>query len=429
VSGAEHIAWDQVGSYEQAQKFSFVAYVDGVRQSLPDAICRPSSTGTAVQCMASLPKMKAGSHRLELAAVASADGSEVESVRSAPLLLVVATSSAMRSSPAITGSPQPRARKAADGTRFTVRLMAAPLKLPSALAVLPDDRMLIAEHAGIIRAYRKGQLLDVPALDLKSIDGSVEVGPAGIAVDPRFSENGRLFVVYTSHEGNGRFVHRVLRVRELDSTLVDPVVILQEPTDRLPDRAPRARFGPEGKLYVGFPASTEDRASDAASYDGKILRLNEDGSTPADNPGYSPIISSPHRAPVAFDWPPGGSVPWLAERDWRDRDVLFLGAAASSPVYVFDPVLGAADAAFYTSTSIAEFTGNLFIAGFEGMHIRRVRFDTSGRVAGTERLFDNEYGRIGDVVIAPDGALYFCTANSSPDDPTSNDAIFRIVGE
>ena len=210
--------------------------------------------------------------------------------------------------------------------------------------------------------------------------------------------------------------------------LVDPVVILQEATDRLPDRAPRARFGPDGKLYVGFPASTEDRAGDAASYDGKVLRLNEDGSTPADNPGYSPIISGPHRAPVAFDWPPGSSVPWLAERDWRDRDVLFLGAAASSPVYVFDSVLGAADAAFYTSTSIAGFTGNLFIAGFEGMHIRRVRFDTSGRVAETA-AFDNEYGRIGDIVIAPDGSLYFCTANTNLDDPGSSDTVFRIISE
>ena len=69
--------------------------------------------------------------------------------------------------------------------------------------------MLIAERAGIIRAYRDGQLLDAPALDLKSIDSSVEVGPAGIAIHPRFADNGRLFIVYTSDEGDGRFVHRV----------------------------------------------------------------------------------------------------------------------------------------------------------------------------------------------------------------------------
>jgi glucose/arabinose dehydrogenase len=434
VTGTEHIAWDQSSPDGQVLTYSYVAYVDAVRQLLPGATCTPSSSdNTQASCLSPLPHMAAGSHTLQLAAVAGAAGVGAESPMSAPLNIVVTSATAIPLPPVPLSSPQGAApasaipATAADGTSFEIATIAASLDMPSAIAVLPDGRVLVAEAAGDIRVWRDGELLPQPALQLSGVSASAaDVGLVGMTTDPEFARTQQLYLAYTARAPDAGFVNRLVRVRLVGDTLHEPVVLLEDPVAEPPQRTPRLRFGPDRKLYVTFPAGRDAAAAqDPGTYAGKVLRLNADGTTPADNPGYTPIVSSGHRA-VVFDWASTAGAAWIGEHSWSGTDWLQNGWPATNAVYRFESPVDPSDAAYYPGEAIVGFHGNLFIAALGGQHIRRVRFDPRDptRVIASERLLDGLFGRIADVVSGPDQAIYFCTANAATG--TGPDRLLRL---
>jgi glucose/arabinose dehydrogenase len=433
VSGRERIAWNQVSPDGQVLQYSYVAYVDDVRQPLADVSCTPSAGDTQAECVAPLPHISSGVHRLEVASVQTVLGVAFESPRSGPLVLIVSASTAASAAAAAESAPLPLPKRGDperpvhEENRFVVETIATGLTLPSGVAALPDRRLLVAEASGSVRLWQDGEIGEEPAAILRGLAQNGDVGLIDLTIHPHFAQNGLVFVAYTAEARDGRLANRVVRLRLVRNTLADPVALLEEPVDEIPRRTPRVRFGADGKLYVAFPAGeSPTEADDPARYVGKILRLNEDGTTPADNPGFSPIVSAPHRAPGGFAWDPERRQLWLADRDWGNQDALYAGVSARAAAYPFDSAVDPAAAAFYTRSEIAGFTGNLFIAALDGQHIRRVQFDPSGGVAATERLLDGQFGRIGDVTVGPDGALYFSTANSVGGASGGSDRLLRL---
>jgi glucose/arabinose dehydrogenase len=372
--------------------------------------------------------MSPGAHRLEIAAVYSSFGDTLESPKSSALNLVV---TAGVTSPAAEPPGQiqrlPSTRTSIDGTAISLQILTTALIMPSAISVLPDGAVLIAETSGNVRVWRDGMLLNDMPFRLSDSVAANDVGLIGMTLDPSFSERQWLYIAYTVHRTDGHFANRIVRVRVSHDALTEPVVLLEDPVPEPPSRTPRLRFGPDRKLYVAFPASRDQsEARSLATYAGKILRLNDDGTTPRDNARYSPILSNGHRS-VAFDWAPATNVAYLVERGWDDVDRLVGGMASGANPYTFESVIDASDVAFYGTGAMSGFRGNLFIAALNGQHIRRVRFDPhdAGRVWTTERLVDFEFGRISDVTAGPDGALYFCTANTNTG--SSYDQLVRIA--
>jgi len=428
VSGSERLVWDQSLGAADLSNYRFVAYVDGVRQDLADASCTPALAGNTAECIASLPHMTAGAHRLELASVVDQNGTEVESSRSAVLQLVVAASTASGTRAPATARPATSStpRTAADGSQFFVESIATDLTSPSAVVVLPDNRLLVAEASGTIRMSHTAAWTGEPALTLRDVAVGPDVGLVGMAADPQFARTHQVVVVYTAEDAAGRLANRVVRYRVLETTLAEPAALLEDTIDEPPLRTPRARFGPDGKLYVAFPAGADGAsAGDAAVYSGKILRLNDDGTTPRDNPGFSPIVSRPHRAPGAFAWDRRGRL-WLVDRDSTGQDALYASLTSATPVYRFDSLVDASAAAFLTGSVANSFSGSVFIAALDGRHIRRVQFDDSGGVRETERMVDGEFGRISDIVADNGGGLYFCTSNSAAGAKAGHDALLRL---
>jgi glucose/arabinose dehydrogenase len=84
-----------------------------------------------------------------------------------------------------------------------------------------------------------------------------------------------------------------------------------------------------------------------------------------------------------------------------------------TPISFFSPSIAPSGMAFYTGTTMTGFRLDLFVGALAGQHLLRVRFDPNNpnRVAATERLLAGRFGRIRDVINAPDGSLYFCTSN------------------
>jgi glucose/arabinose dehydrogenase len=374
---------------------------------------------------------------LQIAAVKDAGGQAHESEKSSSIYLWVEPLADASGLPASArGSAEPlsaaRSETPAPGlapATLAVDILATGLDAPSALATTPDGRIFIAERSGALRVWQSGQLRGDPAIVLPDAASLGDAGLIGLTVHPDFATNHLVYVVYTQRSDTGTLANRVVRYRELNNVFAQAAVLLEDAASELPVRASRIKFGPDRKLYVSFAAGTDRSAADSfASYVGKILRLNDDGSTPSDNPGGSPVIAYGHRAPTAFAWQPLTGAMWLTERDWADRDELER-MPLGTPTYQLDPV-DPSGATFLSTSAVSGFKDGLFIAAFGGQHIRQVWFDAADptRVLATARLVDHEFGRISDVVGGSDGALYFCTSVSpGTSQSQGSDRLVRLV--
>jgi glucose/arabinose dehydrogenase len=136
-------------------------------------------------------------------------------------------------------------------------------------------------------------------------------GLLALAQAPDHARTGHVFAIYTTTARDGGLSFRLARFREVNGVAGERAVLLDDiPAARL---APRAvlQFGPDGKLYAGFDDGDDARArTDPASYNGKVLRLNADGSVPRDS--GSPIVADGLRSPYRLDWSTDGAV-WIAD--------------------------------------------------------------------------------------------------------------------
>ena len=334
-----------------------------------------------------------------------------------------------------------------DGVRFRVEVVAKGLKIPWSLVFMPDGRLLVPERHGRVRVIDTARGTADIALTIDNVFTEGEAGLLGLALDPAFASNRLVYVYYTARSSGGA-ANRVVRYRESGGRLAEPVVLLDNiPANTIHDGG-RLRFGPDGLLYItAGDAANEELAQDVASYAGKILRINPDGTTPRGNPFSSPIYSYGHRNPQGLDWHPATGDLWASEHGATGNDEINVVEGGANygwpliqgnetlpgmrePITFYNPAIAPSGASFYRGQRFPQFTNNLFVATLRGTLLLRLRIDPSARrLIGQERLLEGQFGRLRDVVTGPDGYVYFCTNNrDGRGDPTSDDdRIARLV--
>lgn len=321
-----------------------------------------------------------------------------------------------------------------------VQVIARGLEVPWALAFAQDGRLLVTERPGRIRLVKDGRLDPTPLATLQAAAVG-EAGLMGLALDPAFPQNGRLYVCSTMAPGrSGRLVNRVVRLTLRGAHAGDERVLVdQTPGASIHDGC-RLKFGPDGKLYVTTGDAAEPRlAQRLDSLAGKILRINADGSIPADNPfPGSPVYSLGHRNPQGIAWDRAGRL-FAAEHGPSGHDEVNrilsgrnygwpeVTGKPGDPRYVDPLVESGSDT--WAPSGMAALGNDLFVAGLRGRRLLRVRLGPDGNVVGVESLLAGAYGRLRDVVVGPDGALYVTTSNrdgrGSP--APEDDRILRVV--
>jgi glucose/arabinose dehydrogenase/Zn-dependent protease with chaperone function len=302
-----------------------------------------------------------------------------------------------------------------------VEVVATGLEVPWALAFAPDGRLFVTERPGRIRVVKDGRLDPEPAATL-GVAAVGEGGLMGLALDPAFSANGHLYACYTA-EHRGGLVNRVVRLTLSEGRARSERVLLDDiPGAQIHDGC-RVKFGPDGKLYVttgdaAEPGLAQRRDSPA----GKILRLNADGSVPKDNPlPGSPIYSLGHRNPQGLAWHRSGQL-FASEHGPTGHDEV--NRILPGRNYGWPEVRGRGGDARYQDPAIESgsdtwapsgiaFLGDdLFVAALRGRRLLRMTFapDLSRAVRMTA-LLEGTHGRLRDVVVGPDGALYITTSN------------------
>ena len=164
-----------------------------------------------------------------------------------------------------------------------VQVLASGLHVPWALDFAPDGRVFFTERVGRIRVMQDGAVQPQPwaTLDVTQQAGS-EWGVLGLVLDPNFAANHFVYVYYTAAGGGP---NRIVRMVDQGGTGTLDKVLL----DGIPaggnHNGGRIKLGPDGKLYATAGESgNPDLAQNLSSLGGKILRINSDGSIPADNP-------------------------------------------------------------------------------------------------------------------------------------------------
>jgi len=305
------------------------------------------------------------------------------------------------------------------------------LEVPWALAFLPGGGMLLSERPGRIRLFREGRLSTYAELPVYARG---ESGLLGLALHPRFPQEPYVYAYRTLEEGGLR--NQVVRLRHLgDRGILDRVIL-----HGIPARAHglhsggRIAFGPDGMLYVTTGEVYErELAQDLASLGGKILRITPEGDPAPGNPflgrrGARPeVYSLGHRNPQGLTWHPVTGELFASEHgpsgeQGFGHDEVNLIVPGGN--YGWPRVVGRGNDPRYIDPihfwpqgfppgNLAFFRGGLYVAGLRGEALVRLELQ-GGRgsfwVSRVETAISG-LGRLREVQVGPDGALYVTTSN------------------
>jgi glucose/arabinose dehydrogenase len=338
---------------------------------------------------------------------------------------------------------------------YKIEVFAQGLYVPWSIVFTDSSRMLVTERNGKLRVINNGVLRETPLFSFDEVSSEAEEGLMGLSFDPDYAANHFLYISY-AYEKDGDLFVKVVRFKDnIESITQDKIIIDNIPSARF-HAGCRLRFGPDGKLYITTGDATErDRAQELDRLEGKILRLNSDGTIPDDNPfPGSPVWTYGHRNLQGIDWYPGTNILFSTEHGPSGFDapgggdevnIIYKGKnygwpvvhhrdhkdGMEDPVLEFTPAIAPSSGMFYKSGVISEFKNNFFFGCLRGQGIMRVVVNENNpaEIVSFAKLEDVDFGRIRDIAEGPDGAIYFSTSNRDGRGSVreGDDKIYRIV--
>ena len=334
-----------------------------------------------------------------------------------------------------------------------VEAVAGGLENPWSLQFLPDGDILITERPGRLRIVRDGLLDPEPIAGVPEVRRTVLGGLLDVLLHPDFASNRTLYLSYAKGMDDGSSTTAVARARFDGRSLaaVEDIFVANTRSESPTNFGGRMVFGPDRKLYLTVGERQEqERAQDPRDHGGKVLRLNDDGSVPDDNPfvgnpAYAPeIFTAGHRSPQGLALDPATGAIWEHEHGPLGGDeinVLVPGAnygwplvsfgtdydgtritetgkteleGYESPLVYWVPSIAPSGLSFYTGDVFEAWQGNVLVgAMMHGRvrgsgHVQRLTFE-NGRAITREPILLELRQRIRDVRQGPDGLIYVLT--------------------
>lgn len=338
----------------------------------------------------------------------------------------------------------------AEGQRIRVTAVTTGLEYPFGMTFLPDGTMLVAERTGRLRIIRDGVLDPKPVPGTPTAYWAGQSGMPGavhgymdVALHPRFAENGFVYLTYTKPIDDQKRVTALAR-GHWDGKAITGMKDLFVADQTL---ASRLAFGRDGMIYMSLVAGIDPQ--DPNTLGGKVLRLRDDGSIPADNPfagkpGARPeVYSLGHRGILGLAMHPGTGEMWENENGPNGGDeinILKPGAnygwpivsygrtyqgpwqserprheGYEPPVVFWMPAIAPSGMTFYTGSRFPKWKGDVFVGSLRTGeipgtgHLERILFNENMQELRRESLLTELRQRIRDVRQGPDGLLYLLT--------------------
>ena len=353
---------------------------------------------------------------------------------------------------------------------FRIEVVARNIETPWALAFLPDGRLLITERPGRLRIVEKGKLLPDPVKGTPKVWEKQDGGLFDVEVHPEYAKNGWIYLSYSDtlpgyvppatpleqpapaappQGGRGRggppdppTMTVIVRgkINKSNEWTDEQVLFRAKPEVYSSSNAhygSRFIFDKQNHLFYALGEKNDPaKAQDLSSPIGKIHRVNDDGSVPKDNPfaGKENVVptiwSYGHRNPQGLAWDPVTGKLWESEHGPQGGDeinliepghnygwgVITMGTdrdrrvteqtheGMEQPIVYYTPTIAPSGMVFYTGSRYPGWKNNLFVSALAGQQLKRLEI-SGDKVTHQEQVF-NQFGRVHDVIIGPDGYLY-----------------------
>jgi aldose sugar dehydrogenase len=350
--------------------------------------------------------------------------------------------------------------------KIRIVTIAEGLSNPWSIAFLPAGNMLVTERSGRLRLIRNGVLQAEPISGVPEVRYRNHGGLMDIALHPNFAQNNLIYLTY-SKPGERGATTALMRARFDGAQLIDAkdIFVADAWTTNDVNFGSRVTFDRNGLLYMTigernfpFPENQGMSAQDVDSHMGKIVRLKDDGTVPADNPfvgrpGHKPeIYSYGHRNPQGITIHPQTGEVWASEHGPLGGDevnIILAGRNYGWPLVTFGrgydgkvitedtkkvgmeqprfywvPSIGITGLLFYTGDRFPSWGGELIVAGHGAMLVQRVRQEGRGTNERESILTPVLRKRFRDIRQGPDGLLYVVTSDQGNNANTG--AVMRI---
>lgn len=323
--------------------------------------------------------------------------------------------------------------------------VASGLSSPWSLAFLPDGAMLVTERGGQMRLVSADGKVSAPLAGVPEVHAEGQGGLLDVVPGPEFARDSRIFFSYAEPTGRGARTSVASARLDLASLRLDDVRKVFSQNDDPSGRhhwGSRLVFAPDGTLFItlGDRFFHRDKAQTLDNHFGKIVRINPDGSTPADNPfagkqgALADIWSYGHRNLQGAALNPLTGVLWTHEHGPQGGDEVNIGVPGGNygwpvithgreygsgarigegtaradviePVKVWIPSIAPSGMLFYTGEAYPAWRGSLFVGALAGQVLVRLALD-GDKVVDEERLLGGFGIRVRDVRQGPDGLIY-----------------------
>ncbi len=304
-----------------------------------------------------------------------------------------------------------------------------------------DNMIWMTERGGRISRVDpiSGQVS--PLITVSDVVSNGEGGLLGIALHPDFATVPQVFVVY-NYTKNGTYTEKVVRYTYGSNTLSNPVVILDNIAASSIHNGSRLLFAPDKKLLITTgDASNQPSAQNPASLSGKVLRINPDGTIPSDNPNpASAVWTLGHRNPQGLAY--GNGKLYSSEHGANSDDEINIIEKGRNygwpnvegmcntpseqtfctannvfqPISSWTPTLAVCGIDYYGSDAIPQWKHSIIMATLKDNTLYQLKLSADGLTFDEKKeIFRGTYGRLRDVLVAPNGKVYVATGNGNSD--------------
>ncbi|MES2855534.1 MAG: PQQ-dependent sugar dehydrogenase [Bdellovibrionota bacterium] len=310
---------------------------------------------------------------------------------------------------------------------------------------LPDGRVIFTERSGVLAVFNPKTKTVQTITGAPTVKADDQGGLLEVRVHPDFEKNSLVYLSYSEPVGKKDATTAVGRgmLKGGELTSFTKIFAAKDAADTGMHFGSRIEFDGKGHIFVSIGERNErNRAQDINSHTGKIIRLNEDGSVPKDNPfvgkknGAPEVWSYGQRNPQGLAYDKVSGKLWEAEMGPRGGDEINLiepgknygwpvitygreyygpkigtteKAGMEQPVVYWVPSISPSGLAIYTGSAFPEWKGNLFLACLSGLQVRRVVVDDKGKVTSQEAMLEEQEKRFRAVRSGVDGMLWLTT--------------------
>lgn len=303
----------------------------------------------------------------------------------------------------------------------SITIIAENLQIPWAVAFLPGGDLLVTERPGRLRKIGG----DGKVYDIEGVHHIGEGGLLGMALHPRFIENHWIYLYFTTAQ-DGETKNRVERYTFENDRLFNKKIVIENIPGAIYHDGGRIAFGPDEYLYITTgDAGKSDLAQRTNSLAGKILRIQDDGSIPSDNPFSNAVWSYGHRNSQGLAWDDQGNL-WATEHGrsgvlsgFDELNIIEKGKNYGWPVIQGDerragmelPVAQSGPNETWAPAGALFWDGSIFFTGLRGEAIYEAHIIGEKQVSLTIH-FHKEFGRIRELTRGSDGDFYITTSNT-----------------